>query len=138
MRLSTSALPSTIIMSLEELINGPAGHSSFPNAITLPFCVDCVTSRSMSSPSLDDFEAQSLIIPFARSTIASLLIALTSSIDNSLNCEPQGPTLSICSTAAAINETVDISVLIGIITVPLTLPLFELDVISILPTFQFF
>ena len=120
-------------------IAGPAGHSSLPNAKTLPFCiVDSEISFNMSSPSLDDFVAQSFEICFARSMIAFLFTALTSSIDNSLNCDPQGPTLSICSTAAAINDTVDISVLIGIVTDPLALPFCDSIVISILPTFQFF
>ena len=95
-------------------------------------------SFNISSPSLDDFEAQFLEISFARSTIAFLFTALTSSIDNSLNFEPQGPTLSICSTAAAIKETVDISVLIGIVTDPPALPFCDSIMISILPTFQFF
>ena len=137
-RFSTSALPSTTNISSDELIAGPAGHSSFPNDNIFLFCVDSETSFNIFSPSLEDFEAQSLIIPFARSAIASLFIALTSSIEINLNCEPQGPTLSICSTAATINDTIDMSVLIGITTFPLTFPFSDVTVISILPTFQFF
>ena len=138
-KFNISALPSTTIISSEVFIAGPAGHSSLPKANTFPFCtVDSEISFNISSPSLDDFVAQSLEICFARSIIAFLFTALTSSIDNNLNCEPHGPTLSICSTAAAINDTVDMSVLIGIVTDPLALPFCDSVMISILPTFQFF
>ena len=136
-RLTTSALPSTTIISLLISTSGPAAIFSSPISLTLTVfewsITDCSISLISGVPELN-FSINAL----ALSRIKSLLLVLTSSIPSISNFASHGPTLSIVSTAAAINVVSALSIEVGIVTIPVVMLSLTSISASILPIFPFF
>jgi len=132
-KLIMSALPSTIIISLDPSRPGPAGKSSCPYFSTLPtFIVSLISLYTSSTLGIDSI-FQRWRISLARSIIIFLLASRISSIRSKITLAEQGPTRFILSTLAAINAVETRSKLVGIVINPAVRSFFEWSSISIRP-----
>ncbi len=121
-RFSTSALPSTIIISSASSTFGPAGSLSFPYSTTSIILTECATSSAISCESGSTFSVSVFSSSFALDITKLLLLTLTSSIFLTLIFALQGPILCMISNAAPMIAVSALSRLDGTIIVPDVFP----------------
>ena len=132
-RLIMSALPSTSITSLALLTSGPAESFSGPYFSTFATFSVSATSLKISSTDGMDSIVHLWRISLALPIIAFLRSSLTSSIFSRVTFEAQGPTLFMLSILAAVRDVETLSMLVGIVIVPVVLSCLDCNWISILP-----
>ena len=132
-RLIISALPSTRMISLALLTSGPAESFSGPYFSTFATFNVSATSLKISSTEGRDSIVHLCRISLALPIIAFLRACLTSSIFSRVTFAAQGPTLFMLSILAAVSEVETLSMLVGIVIVPVVLSCLDCNCISILP-----
>ena len=137
-RLFTSALPSTTIISLDLLMSGDADSRSLPYFTALIFLSTLWTSPSSCSISWPSFTTQFLMSSLALATMAALFSLRTSVMLSILMVASHGPTLSTVSMAAAISAVSARSRLLGASITPEVLSFADFSLISMRPIFPDF
>ena len=132
-RLSTSALPSTIVIEVADSTSGPAGRSSGPYSSILAVFMDSETSLTISPVLGVSSRVHFLRIFLALWMISSLFVSLTSFIPSRIIFAEHGPTLSTLSIVAAMIDVAVLSKLEGIAILPVVLSFSEDISILILP-----